>query len=692
MPAQSSHPKYRRDIDGLRAIAILSVVAFHAFPNWIKGGFIGVDVFFVISGYLISTIVFENLVRDTFSFAEFYARRVKRIVPALILVLVSCLAFGWVTLLAGEYQELGLHTAGGAAFVTNLLSWTESGYFAGAADTKPLLHLWSLGVEEQFYIVWPILLWFVYKLGGSLLKVCIYLAAASFFLNIYESNIDTAADFYFPQTRFWELMLGSILAWVTLYIPDFSTRTFTKLSEWFSKAYFRDQVIEAKNLSSSVSVLGLLLLAYGFWYLDKDFVFPGKWALIPVGGTLLVIIAGQEAWVNRVILSNSVAVWVGLISFPLYLWHWPLLTFARIIGSGTPGVSIRVAVVLLSVALAWLTYRLIEQPIRTGPNSRAKVTVLVLLVVMVGFLGFGIFSQSGLSFREVEQINASKSSGVDGGDQGNMVKECGIKDGEIRRLFRLCIQDKRGNIRFALMGDSKAEALYPGLVRTSSETGRWLVIGGHGFNGAPFPMLSADPDPNRPLTNYAVEAIANNRDIDTVVLVTAIRALFSLSDGVTASNRATYDYTYLRLLDSSPRFDGAFSELDRVVRKFIDKGKKVVLVVDNPVLPERHDCINRLTSSIVLNTYLGKSNDACVVPEQTFNKQIVLYRKLLEKIKSEHAGWVEIFDPTDIYCDTQTGFCSYIKNNRFMYALTDHISDYASGLVGSKLNQFLALK
>jgi peptidoglycan/LPS O-acetylase OafA/YrhL len=165
-PPQSSpltHPKYRSDIDGLRAVAVLSVVVFHAFPDWLQGGFIGVDIFFVISGYLISTILFENLERGTFSFQEFYVRRIKRIFPALLLVLVACLVFGWFALYPDEYQQLGTHLAAGAGFLANFIFWGESGYFDNAADTKPLLHLWSLGIEEQFYIVWPLLLWLAWK-------------------------------------------------------------------------------------------------------------------------------------------------------------------------------------------------------------------------------------------------------------------------------------------------------------------------------------------------------------------------------------------------------------------------------------------------------------------------------------------------------------------------------------------------
>jgi peptidoglycan/LPS O-acetylase OafA/YrhL len=151
------HPKYRPDIDGLRAIAVLSVVAFHAFPEWITGGFIGVDIFFVISGYLISTILFENLEKGCFSFVDFYSRRIRRIFPALLLVLTSCYLAGWFTLLADEYMQLGKHMAGGASFLSNFFLWNESGYFDNIADTKPLLHLWSLGIEEQFYIFWPLM-------------------------------------------------------------------------------------------------------------------------------------------------------------------------------------------------------------------------------------------------------------------------------------------------------------------------------------------------------------------------------------------------------------------------------------------------------------------------------------------------------------------------------------------------------
>ena len=229
---------------------MLSVVGFHAAPNWMRGGFIGVDIFFVISGFLISTILFNSLQNGTFSFASFYARRVKRIFPALIVVLVSCLAYGWFFFLQDEYRSLGKHVAGGAAFVSNLVLWSETGYFDLSAEFKPMLHLWSLGIEEQFYIVWPVLLWVGWKLRWNLLAVTLAVAIASFAWNIYLAPRDATADFYSPLTRFWELLAGAALAYITLNSP----RTLKLVT------------LPNKDIQS---VLGLGLLGAGYHTLEE---------------------------------------------------------------------------------------------------------------------------------------------------------------------------------------------------------------------------------------------------------------------------------------------------------------------------------------------------------------------------------------------------------------------------------------
>ncbi len=395
-----SHPKYRPDIAGLRGVAVLAVVAFHAFPSWIIGGFIGVDVFFVISGYLISTIIFESLDKGTFSFFEFYSRRIKRIFPALILVLGACFAFGWFVLLGDELNQLGKHIAAGSGFISNLVLWSEAGYFDSAAETKPLLHLWSLGIEEQFYIVWPLLLWFVWKRKFNVLTITIVVAVASFILNLKGIKQDMVATFYSLQSRFWELLSGSLLAWATLYKKDAFANIKSKIDFWLPQIIFSNkQDNDGKTLANGFSFVGLFLLVYGFLRINKELSFPGKWALVPVLGAVLIITAGAKAWVNRTLLSNKIVVWVGLISFPLYLWHWPLLSFARIVEGEVPIRNIRISSVFLSVFLAWLTARFIEKPIRlSNKKTVSKLAMLCGIVFVIGISGLVVskldFSQS----------------------------------------------------------------------------------------------------------------------------------------------------------------------------------------------------------------------------------------------------------------------------------------------------------
>jgi len=384
------HPKYRRDIDGLRAIAVLSVVAFHAFPGLMPGGFIGVDVFFVISGFLISTIIFENLDRGTFSFRDFYARRIKRIFPALLLVLLTGLVLGWVLLLPYQFKALGKHIVAGAGFVSNFVLWSEAGYFDNSAETKPLLHLWSLGIEEQFYIVWPLLLWLAWKLRFNFLMLTLALALGSFVLNLYGVKRDPVASFYTPLNRFWELLAGGLLAWAGLYGQ--ATRAGAALAGLRLRH-------GASRLPDLLALLGLVLLVYGFWRINKGFSFPGEWAVVPVLGSVLLIVAGPGAWVNRRLLSNRLLVGFGLISFPLYLWHWPLLAFARIVKDDLPDAGIRLAIVALSVALAMLTYRLLEKRIRPAGKNRIKVGSLAVVMVVVAGLGYSVYVRDGLPSR-----------------------------------------------------------------------------------------------------------------------------------------------------------------------------------------------------------------------------------------------------------------------------------------------------
>ena len=392
--AKMLHPRYRRDIDGLRAIAVLAVLIFHAFPEYLPGGFIGVDIFFVISGFLICTIIFENLAQNRFSFIDFYSRRIQRIFPALGIVLLSSWLLAWFTLLPEEFKSLGKHILGGAGFVSNLILWNESGYFDAASSTKPLLHLWSLGIEEQFYLFWPMVMWVAYRFRISFILLTLSVLLFSFSLNLFLISDAPVAVFYSPITRIWELLLGSVLAWALLPTKQNAQHRIQRFIQSLNAVQ-----------SNGCAALGVLLLLASLGLITENSAFPGWWALLPVMGSALLILSGPSAWVNQQLLSYRVMVWFGLISFPLYLWHWPLLSFTRII-DGTNSIGMRFSMALLAILLAWLTYRFIERPLRFGrlatqPVQTKVIWSLLALMCLVAYMGYAAYARDGIPIQRM---------------------------------------------------------------------------------------------------------------------------------------------------------------------------------------------------------------------------------------------------------------------------------------------------
>ena len=547
--AQLTH-NYRSDIDGLRALAVISVVIFHAFSWMVPGGYAGVDVFFVISGYLITTNILNGLNESTFTIQGFYQRRIRRIFPALATMLVAVYVFGWFVLLATEYRQLGKHVGSGASFISNIILWQESGYFDTSSAVKPLTHLWSLGIEEQFYIVWPLVLWAIFKIRLHVLASTAVLAIVSFGFGLYALNHDVVGAYYSPLSRFWELLIGAILAVVML------RRTPTEKSS---------------KLQNALAIIGLALVLFTMFGLDAQSKFPGWNALTPTVGAALMIGAGAHTLTARRIFSLRPVVWIGLISFPLYLWHWPLLTFARIIASTTPSAQVRVAAVALSVVLSWATYRLIEKPLRFHPRVKVVTGALVASMVIIGLVGYVTFENDGISSREVAQMNPDINSGEEGGANGWVQDTCGISDAKVADLFASCLEDNRETPRFALIGDSKAEALIGGLIRTSTESGRWLFIGGNSDSGVPVPLVSDAPEFERfqKLARIAVDSVANNPDVDIVVLQGAVRAMFGIGDETSFAS-----------LPDNPYYDIVTEGFRNSITILTQAGKKVILYID----------------------------------------------------------------------------------------------------------------
>jgi peptidoglycan/LPS O-acetylase OafA/YrhL len=390
MPADSRvTEKYRPDIDGLRAIAVGSVVAFHAFPNFFKGGFVGVDIFFVISGYLISGIIVDAVEGRRFSYLDFYIRRIRRIFPALVVVIAATLLVGWYVLLPDEFERLGKHLAAGAGFATNLVLWGEAGYFDVSSDTKPLLHLWSLAIEEQFYILWPLILGLVWRRKRGLLLATLSIAAISFAYNVVNVVHHPVAAFYSPLARFWELMLGGVLAYLV-----------RQKGEW---------LVHLRTLRAAA---GLLLIGVSVFALNREFAFPGYWALFPTLGAFLVISAGFTNWISRYVLGNRLMVGIGLISYPLYLWHWPILVFAKIVKGDLLTPTDRVTAIAASVALAFLTYRFVEYPIRHSSALRIPQG-LAAAMAAAGALGLLIFTGDIVSRLRNESITRILAASYD---------------------------------------------------------------------------------------------------------------------------------------------------------------------------------------------------------------------------------------------------------------------------------------
>lgn len=441
--------KYRADIDGLRAVAVLAVVGFHAFPQGIPGGFVGVDIFFVISGFLISTIIFEQLEANRFSFTLFYGRRIRRIFPALLVVLAVVLAAGWFALLPYEYEQLGKHVAAGGGFVSNIVLWSESGYFDHDAASKPLLHLWSLGIEEQFYLAWPAILWVCHR-RNVVLPAMAAIAVLSFGLNVINVQRDAIATFYLPQTRFWELAMGSILAYFSVCRRDLLSR------------------VQAANAGTQ-SLVGACLIAIALATITRERAFPGWWALLPTLGTAMIL-AADHAWLNRVVLSNRLLVNIGLISFPLYLFHWPLLVFAQMSEADRLARSTRIAAVLVAFVLSWLTYRFVEKPVRFGSARHRAPAILAGGMLAVSVAGIAVSWHDGVEGRSAlldvsitQSVNEQFKEWQYTSNRRCLERYPSAEAAKFSTWFCMLSADREPTV--LILGSSYANQLYPGFIQ-----------------------------------------------------------------------------------------------------------------------------------------------------------------------------------------------------------------------------------
>ena len=642
------HAKYRPDIDGLRAIAVISVVIFHAFPNLIPGGFIGVDIFFVISGYLISTIIMGSLEKGSFSLLDFYDRRIRRIFPALIVVMISSLAFGYWILIATEYSQLSKHVAGGGTYIANFIFWRESGYFDSSGETKPMLHLWSLAIEEQFYIFWPLLLALVWKRKWSFLKITLLIATISFAANIALASIRPTAAFFLPPSRFWELMVGGTLAYILLHRPNL--------------------VVKQKNLQS---LLGLSFIVVGLTFITSKSLFPGWWALLPTIGAFLIISAGKDAWFNKHILSSKAAVGVGLISYPLYLWHWPLFSFLRISTEANPGVLLLVAAIAASIIMACLTYYFIEKRIRFANNRYTSPVLLLLMVTTISYAVF-VMRQEGLPERKAA-IKLDYLTGTDIFEASrNNNSSCKDLLGINPLPEEVCLASS--NIpQILIMGDSHAMALHSSIYSKDFSYNAVMVAA----HSCPlYPNIEITQNVKKSWGHYcskiakeALKVAEETKSITTVLIS---------NNYAGAESDVGFDF-HSNGKAISPE-EAFIKGNDYVIKRLMASGKKVVFVIDVPRL--------KLAPTECLQRFSGIKPNECRYTENEHMKLREHYLSLVAKIKVDNPDLIT-YDPTNLFC--HDGFCHIKVGENYLYNDVNHLSVTGSKLVFEhmKINGYL---
>jgi len=598
----SKKNNYRPDIDGLRAVAVLAVIIFHCFPYHLSGGFLGVDVFFAISGYVIALTLFDDHDNGLFSIFRFYARRIRRIFPALAVVLVVSLIVGWFFLFPAEYAQLGKHVAASAAFLANIVYWQEFGYFDTAAETKPLLHLWSLGIEEQFYLFFPLMVAFAWK-RLPMLWFFAGVITISFILSWYLSRADFSSAFYLPHARAWQLVSGAFCAYLVKY------------------KFTLAQLLKPRELDL-LSIAAACLLLAGFFYVDGKQTFTSEFAILPVAGACILFLTGQGAVFNR-ILALPPVVFVGLLSFTLYLWHWPAVAYINIIFPESIPTKSLILAVSLTIVGSLASFVWVENPIRRGRRGTLKVAASFAAVALLGVIGLFIYHQDGLKNRAHLAANQFNYQQLEWKTFRN--KACKALLGN-EDIFFCTLQGNPKNIKTAVIGDSTANALFPGLAHLLSNKSRGTInIGAPGC--PPFRNVvvtekwgnrgSASNCPE--IMAHAYEMILNDRNIEVVVF------------GVLAP-----DLRFWAPLgaDENASIDKKISALTRLihadVQDLLNKGKRIIVTYDMPYFTrESRHCISRPMISR-LTQQCAYSEDELAYPSSFINVFESVFNELQE--------------------------------------------------------------
>ncbi|WP_416306692.1 acyltransferase family protein [Neptunicella sp. SCSIO 80796] len=644
--------EYRKEIDGLRAVAVLPVLFFHAGFSGFSGGYVGVDIFFVISGFLITSILAKDLADGRFSIINFYERRARRIIPALSFMLLSTTIFAYLLLSPIDLREYSQSLISVTTFVSNIFFYLESGYFAGAAEEMPLLHTWSLAVEEQYYLFFPPLLWLLWKLPKNLmLLVLIVFSGLSLALSeILTANHQIEANFYLIFSRAWELFAGSILA----FIPR----------DWLTKQRFA---------ATTLSSLGLVMVGFSIVMFDNHTPFPSLYALVPVVGSVLIIyFTLPDTFVWR-LLTLPFMVGIGLISYSLYLWHQPIYAFIRVGTIGNPAFAIFIVAIVASALLAYLSWRYIERPFRTKGRFNRKEIFGWSLASIAGFLLVGFVGHFNNGFGQ--RFNTPNYSATI--QHSPKREDCHTIGANYLKPADAC-QYFSGPLTWAVMGDSHvSEPVYELATRLKPYHQSVVQLS---FSGCPPALLFTHDEPGcNSWTREAVNYITNNNDIQNVLIgyrYTSYLFGYQQKSYPELPNQgpvSMHEYASGELGLQQAR-ELYWQSFEQIIEKLVTAGKQVYLLYPIPELPAD---IKKITSpKSVFNADLLLPVNQATTTEYYVSRNRLALEKLDVLAKKYHLQKVE---PFKVLCN-ETG-CPSIINGKVLYFDDNHLSLWGSKLL-----------
>lgn len=649
--------QYRKEIDGLRAIAVLPVILFHAGIQGFGGGYIGVDIFFVISGYLITSIILEEQRNNKFSIINFYERRARRILPALSVVLICTTLAGYLLMPANLLQEYSQSVVSVASFSSNVFFYLKSGYFSTASDEKPLLHTWSLAVEEQYYLFFPVMVVLFWSLGRKfLISIILFIATLSLLVaQFMAENNAVDANFYLIFSRAWELFFGAIVAFILL-----------------------QQVNVTRWKSELLSIFGFAMIAYSVIFFNDKTPFPSFYALIPtLGASLVIVFSNSTSYVGR-ILSTKILVAIGLISYSLYLWHHPLFAFLRLKSIGEPSVYLFMAAIISAFILAFVSWKYIESPFRNKTKFTKAAVFKYSGISITVFLALGLVGHFNRGF-ESRFATSIYNDSIKFSPKRN---ECHTKGTNYLRPNEAC-KYFGGNITWASFGDSHIVEPTYALARKLEASNEGLV---HlSFSGCPPSLLFEVKNPGcTKWINEALNYLENTKTIKNVLVGFRYTA-FLYGEQLDA-------YPYLPNINPASEISGTPVQLDadqarelywlsfkKIILRLINSGKNIYILYPIPELPID---INKAVApfSVLGSLTILDLNKATSV-EYYNNRNAFIIKKLDTLAYGENLHAVK---PLEIICDSV--FCPAVKDNKALYFDDDHLSISGAELIAENID------